>query len=177
MAYSCELRPGQNIYLDNSGGQTTIATSTGSPGQQQQSSRTFETGNWTAKPELFETSSGVILKLTSDRGETYIRLQGSSASPVSSPPSLALARSYPLQEVSSDSFSSSIPSMKPMEPMKPMKMGDLSAKTETMEMRSGNMAMRMEAPSPQSTRHFCSQCGASIAPEDRFCSHCGHKLH
>jgi predicted amidophosphoribosyltransferase len=49
-----------------------------------------------------------------------------------------------------------------------------------MQMKMGNMEMKMgdssSDRSQQSGRHFCSQCGAAVKPDDRFCANCGHHL-
>ncbi len=71
--------------------------------------------------------------------------------------------------------------MKPMKPMEPMNLGDMSMGVNPMEMRMGNMYMRMpenpklESPS-KSNQHFCTQCGNLVKTDDRFCANCGHKL-
>ncbi len=48
---------------------------------------------------------------------------------------------------------------------------------QPMQMKMGNMQMNMNSPAQQqTTKHFCSQCGAKIEPGDRFCSSCGKPL-
>lgn len=69
--------------------------------------------------------------------------------------------------------------MEPMEPMKPMTMGNMSASANPMEMRMGDMYMRMgEESEPQfkPKQRFCTECGNSVKASDRFCASCGHKL-
>jgi zinc-ribbon domain len=174
MAYSCELSPVQKIYLDNPGTQTVVTIFSGSPGQQQQSSSSLQTGSWTAPPELFQTPNGVVLKIATAQGNHFMQIQGSSTSIMSGSPSFGSAQQMQLQQVASP-LTSSMPSMEPMEPMQPMKMGNMSMNANPMEMRMGNMEMRM-GELTQGTRRFCSQCGAAVQPEDRFCASCGHQL-
>jgi hypothetical protein len=83
--------------------------------------------------------------------------------------------------------------MQPMQPMQPMQMGNMQMNNQPMEMRLGNMQMRMgeigqpdssvrvTPPVPttqpgQAIRKFCSQCGVAVAASDRFCASCGHQL-
>lgn len=40
----------------------------------------------------------------------------------------------------------------------------------------GAAAPGVMTPAGQTAR-FCSQCGAAVDSEDKFCAHCGHKLH
>ncbi|MFP4221897.1 MAG: zinc ribbon domain-containing protein [Phormidium sp.] len=185
MAYQCDLGNNQTVYLDNSGSQTVVTTASGSPGQQQQSSNRFETGAWTAPPEMYRTPGGIALKIQAQEGDRWIQIQGQTSN-------LSEASSIPLQEVSEVPGSSQEPMepmqpmepmkpmqpMQPMQPMKPMKMGNMEMNNNPMEMRMGNMEMRMGS-SPQNTssqRRFCSQCGSPVQASDRFCGNCGHKL-
>ncbi|HBB32671.1 MAG TPA: zinc ribbon domain-containing protein [Cyanobacteria bacterium UBA8803] len=192
MAYVCELGTGQRVYLDNQGNQTVVTTISSSLGQQQQASSSFPTGNWTAPPEVFQTPSGAVLKITTAQGGYYIQVQGGSMSAVSGMPSFGSSQQMQVQQVASPPASSMPPMqpiqpmqpMQPMEPMKPMeplKMGDMQMNMNPMEMRMGNMEMRMgssvsSSTSAQSTKRFCPKCGVSINLGDRFCSSCGHRL-
>ncbi|MEB3885133.1 zinc ribbon domain-containing protein [Lyngbya sp. CCY1209] len=195
MPYVCELGTGQRVYLDNQGGQTLITTASGAPGQQQQSSSGFQTGNWTSPPSIYRTGNGIILKIETAQGEHFVQLQGSSMSVMGQTPSLGSAQQMSVQQVSSTPASSpSMEPMKPMEPMQmepmqpmqpmqPMKMGDMEMGTNPMQMRMGNMEMKMGGSSSSSsssssggTRRFCNNCGASVKPDDRFCGSCGHQL-
>lgn len=176
MAYVCEIGGDRRVYLDCQGSQTVVTTASSRSGQQQQSSNSFSTGSWTLPPEIFRNSDGFVVKITAERGEYFIRIQGGSTSVMSADPSLNSAQRMQVQQVDSMP-ESSLPSMQPMEPMKPMKpmkMGDMQMSMNPMEMRMGNMEMRIGSTS--STRRFCSQCGTSVEPSDRFCSSCGHRL-
>lgn len=184
MAYVCEISPTQQVYLDLQGTQTVVTTVSSSPGQQQQSSSSFSTGSWTSAPTVYRTSEGVAIKIETAEGEHFVKIQGNSMSLQSHVSFGEASQKIRLQQVS-DMPESSAP-MKPMEPMKmepmkpmePMKMGNMEMNSNPMEMRMGNMEMRMGSSSStsSSTKQFCSQCGASIKPDDRFCSSCGHRL-
>lgn len=188
MAYVCELGSGHNVYLDNQGEQTLITSMMGTPGQQQQSSNSFETGCWTALPEIYQISQGVVIKLTTTQGEKFIQVQGSNMSSMTSIPSLQKSQQMQINQSEATPFTSSIPvqeTLPPMQPMQPMKMGNMEMGMNPMEMRMGNMHLSMGSGNsesahpekPQSTgRNFCNQCGVALDPEDRFCSSCGHKL-
>lgn len=176
MAYVCEFRNGQTVYLDNQGTRTIVTTVNQTPGQQQQSSNGFQTGNWTATPQIHPIASGVIIKLTTDQGEHYLQVQGSSMGMIQSSPDLEQSPQLPLEEV--DHLpTANLPSMQPMKPMQPMKMGNMEMNMNPMEMKMGNMEMKMGShPTSSGKRQFCSQCGSAIKPDDRFCSSCGHQL-
>lgn len=172
MAYTCELDSGQKISLDNQGHQTVVTVSSGSLGQQQQSSSSFTTGKWTSAPEIFRHAGGVVIKIITADGEHHVRVQGNSIGVESS--NVSLDNSQRMHVKQSGASTSSGFSMKPMEPMK---MGDMSMRVNPMEMRMGNMSMQMgEGEKTKSTRRFCSQCGTSVESSDRFCSSCGHQL-
>jgi NADH pyrophosphatase NudC (nudix superfamily) len=188
MAYLCELGTGQSIYLDNQGNQTIITTISHSAGQQQQASNGVQTGEWTSPPEVFRTPNGVVIKINTTSGEYFLQVQGNSMGVMSQIPSLGGFQQIQLQQIQN----TPIPSMSPMPPMPPMrpiqpiqpiqsmppmKMGNMEM--NPMQMRMGNMEMSMgshTANAPETTRQFCSQCGAKLNPNDRFCSSCGHKL-
>jgi hypothetical protein len=174
MAYMCDLGRGQTVYLDDRGNQTIITTVSSGYGQQQQSSTSFSPGGWTAPPEIFQTPNGAILKIHSADGDRFIQIQGNSIGVTSGPPSGMSSQQMQVQQV--DRLpGSSLPPMQPMQPMQPMKMEDMEMSLNPMEMRIGNMEMRMGSAS-QSHRRFCSQCGASVKPDDKFCASCGHQL-
>ncbi len=187
MAYVCELGAGQRVYLDNQGVQTVVTLISSSLGQQQQASSSFTTGVWSTPPQVFQTPYGLVLKVTSEQGEKTLQIQGSSVSFISSI-LLKDSEQLPIQEVASLPVSpmSGMETIKPMTPMKmsPMEpmnlnMGNMQMSMNPMEMRIGNMEMRMGSPAPQKTPQtprFCTQCGASVKPEDRFCSSCGHSI-
>jgi hypothetical protein len=183
MAYVCELGAGRHVYLDNPGTQTVVTSVSGGPGQQQQSSSSFLTGVWTAPPALFNTPQGTIIKLVTDQGQYQIQLQGNSIGLMGNQVGLGQAQQMQVQQTAAMPAPAMEP-MRPMEsmkPMPPMRMGNMSMNTNPMEMRMGDMEMRMPgaAASPEpatGARRFCSQCGSAIAPDDRFCAHCGHRL-
>ncbi|ACK64251.1 conserved hypothetical protein [Rippkaea orientalis PCC 8801] len=176
MVYACELGNSQTVYLNNQGNQTTITVASVGVGQQQQSSTSFLTGQWLSPPQLYRTGNGVILKITTATGESYIQLQGNNISLMGRTPGLGNAQQMQIHQVTN--IPNTMPSMQPMEPMQPMqaiKMGDMQMNMNPMEMRMGNMQMKM-GEHPQPSPQFCSQCGAKVQGGDRFCSSCGHRL-
>lgn len=184
MAYECELDNGQRIHLGNPGTQTTVTVSSSSPGQQQQSSCGFQTGSWTAAPEVTRTATGAVIKITTAEGERFIQVQGYSVNMMGG---FHSGSGFQQMQTASSVSSASMPPakpmesmkpMKPMKPMEPMKMGDMQMGMNPMELRMGDMEMRMGSNAPQSaaTRRFCSQCGTAVKEDDRFCSSCGHQL-
>lgn len=166
MAYVCELKPGHRVHLDNQGDQTIVTVTLQMPGQQQQTSNSMTTGAWTAPPEAYKSDDGTVFKLLTTQGEVCISIQGNS---VTSNVSSGLGARLSMQQAATSSTTSSTTAGT-------MSMGTMSMKP--MEMRMGNMELKMDAVNQPSTttRQFCSQCGAKVAPEDRFCSSCGHGL-
>jgi hypothetical protein len=162
---------GQRIYLNNQGNQTIVTIATLTPGQQQQSTSSFTTGNWLSAPEMVEIPGGAVFKIQSNQGETIIQIQGSNVS----------VSSGTNQSSSSTSQTSMKPMqpMQPMQPMPPMTMGGMTM--NPMEMRMGNMELKMgENTVNQSTQNsvtrFCTQCGERVKESDRFCASCGYRL-
>jgi zinc-ribbon domain len=179
MAYMCELGSGHNIYLENQGSQTIVTSMVSSLGQQQQSSISVSTGNWTALPELYQTPHGATLKITTGKGEQFIQIQGSRMSSMASAPSLSNFQQMQMTQIAEMPVTSFVPPMQPIPPMQPMRMGNMEMGMNPMEMRMGNMHVSMGSmnePTQSKTRRFCSQCGAATKQDDRFCASCGHKL-
>jgi len=187
MAYACELGTGRTLYLDNANGQTIVSIASTAPGQQQQATSRFQTGAWTATPEVYLTRDGGVIKLQAEQGSHYIRVHGNSIG-VSEALSLDALTQMQTQQVSGMPVANSMPSMPPMQSMEPMPpmasmppmtMGDMQMNMNPMEMRMGDMEMRMGAAQTTETatsQRFCSQCGSATQPSDRFCTHCGHRL-
>jgi zinc-ribbon domain len=173
MAYLCELGTGQTVYLENRDNLTIVTTISSGFGQQQQSSSSFNTGQWIAPPEIYQTPHGIILKSIATQGNHYIEIQENSHCLISDCPANNDYHQIPLRQVASNP-SSSMPSMPSMQPMK---MGNMQMNMSPMEMRMGNMVLQMGASVGKVTKQrFCSHCGAEVDREDRFCSSCGHAL-
>ncbi|MBW4471829.1 MAG: zinc ribbon domain-containing protein [Stenomitos rutilans HA7619-LM2] len=197
MGYLCDLGSGQTVYLENVQHQTLVTVASSYPGQQQQSSSGFQTGSWTAPPEVLRSTIGLVVKLYTDQGEWFISIQGSRLSVLNEAPSLAEAQPLQVQSVAHKPGDSrpTMPSIQPMPlmtPMPPMTMGNMQMDRNTMSMQMGSMHMSMNPIAPSASkasqtntagshtadeqRNFCSQCGTAITPGDRFCAHCGHQL-
>ncbi|NES90130.1 zinc ribbon domain-containing protein, partial [Okeania sp. SIO2B9] len=142
MADKCNLSNGQQVYIEHQVMQTVVTLSSGSPGQQQQASTGFQTSKWTVVPTLFKTATGVILRIESEQGQSFVQLQAGGISTIGGTPTLSDAEVLSLQQVEATP-SKSMPSMEPMKPMEPMKMGDMEMKMNPMQMRIGNMSMEM----------------------------------
>jgi hypothetical protein len=199
MGYKLELKAGQTVYLENLGTQTCVAIVSSSPGQQQQSSSRFQTGNWTAPPEAFRTTIGIVVRLSTAQGERFLHVEGNRLSTLHDAPSLREAQPVPVQSVTQVP----VTPMQPLSPMSPMTMGDMQMDRGGMSMQMGDMRLSMNpiarsrdvqsqnTPSPTTPlpttlaggseapfgqQHFCSQCGVALKPSDRFCANCGHRL-
>ncbi len=176
MAYVCELSTGQTVYLENQGLQTRLVVSISSPGQQQQSSSSFQTGVWTEPPVAFDIGRGILLKIRTARGDAYIQVQGSSMSLTVGAPNTARFPKIPLQtkafpNASPNFGTGSMPEMEsmpgmepmtpmePMAPMEPMTMGNVSMDMNPMHMRLGNMAMSMGSSNGNGASHHSNGNG------------------
>ena len=192
MGYRCEWATGQSVYLENVDDQTRVTLTNSSPGQQQQSSSHVQTGRWTAPPEVLQAAIGLVVKLLTAQGERFIYIQGNQVSTSKEAPSWGDAQPLPVHVDSTPAAMAPTPSMPTMQPLPPMKMGDMQMNQTAMTMQMGKMRMEMNPieplskPSPQTgvekpstsavQRNFCSQCGSTLKPSDRFCAHCGHRL-
>ncbi|MEA3189340.1 MAG: hypothetical protein QOD99_3170 [Chthoniobacter sp.] len=100
----------------------------------------------------------------------FLRIHGDHISRIEAEADLQNAESIPLNKLARPVLEP-MERMKPMEPMKPMR------SMRPMEMRMGNMEMRMgghEEERPE--RKFCTKCGKSLNAEDRYCASCGSKV-
>ncbi len=88
MTYAGELDRGQQVYVENRGTQTWVTLVSASAGQQQSQRSSVETGPWTAPPTLFQTSTGLVLRLESSQGQRFLQLQAGGVSTLSVAPSL-----------------------------------------------------------------------------------------
>lgn len=178
MIYLANLGANQQLYLENQGKQTIITLVNSSIGQQQSQITNVQTGSWTTPPTLFQNGGNFLLRIDSEEGTLFIELQARGINLLSTPPSLIDAEVIPLEKVAQTQTSSQRSAS--FEPMKPMKMGNMSMSFNPMEMRIGDMYLRMsdnsKQESSQSQQNFCTQCGNLVKADDRFCGNCGHKL-
>jgi hypothetical protein len=198
MPYRCDLGSGQQIFLDNQGSKTIVTVSTSSVGQQQQSSSSLQTGPWTEVPQVARLGNGVLIRCVSAQGVFTLQVQGTQIGQATGSINWNAAQTmavHPVEHMPEPTM----PSMQPMEPMppmetmqpmrpmepiqpmqplQPMRMGNMEMSANPMEMRMGNMEMRMgnQAEPQAPKRRFCTQCGAAVDPDDRFCGSCGHRL-
>ena len=160
MIYHWELATGHQISVDNQGAQTVVTVLQTSARQQQHNSNSFTTGIWIVPPEMTITPTGAILKIVTTSGESIVQIQGNS---------IQLQSSHSgASQATSTSFSSGA------EPFAPMQMGNMQMKMQPMVMRMGDMELNMNKTA--SKQQFCTQCGTSVKPTDKFCASCGHKL-
>jgi zinc-ribbon domain len=164
MIYNWELATGQQISVDNQGAQTVVAIVSSSAGQQQRSINSFNTGIWIVPPEISIAPTGAAIKISTANGESIIQVQGNSVQ-------MQTIHHGEHQSTSSSSTSSFGSGMAPMQPLQ---MGNMQMNLQPMTMKIGNMELNMDPTATQP--RFCSQCGTSVKPVDKFCASCGHKL-
>jgi hypothetical protein len=182
MIYRCEIGAGECIEFENSGSQTRLTIASSRFGQQQQASNSFNTGAWTAPPQVLQTSEGLVIKLATEQGERLIQVhQITQSSTLVGHLSMGDAQLLQLQKI--DEFAGAEP-IEPMEPMKrmkplePMRLGDMEMSLETMTMRMGDRVMQMgnAGVDTSTVQLFCTQCGTRLSSGERFCAHCGQAI-
>ncbi len=179
------------MYIENQGTRTMVTLFSGGAGQQQSQVNGFETGIWQTPPVLFQTTTGLVIRIEAAGRQFFIQIQGGAMQLLTTAPSLVGADVVALQQVDTGDRSQPEPMepmqpmepMKPMEPMNPLRMGNMEMRMNPMEMQMGNMRLRMGTPPkspptpPQAASpRFCTQCGAAVSSHDRFCANCGHQL-
>lgn len=153
----------------------------GGAGQQQSQANGFETGIWQTPPVLFQTTTGLVIRIEAAGRQFFIQIQGGAMQLLTTAPSLAGADVVALQQVDTGDHSHPEPMepmqpmepmepMKPMESMKPLRMGNMEMRMNPMEMQMGNMRLRMETtpkspptPPQAASPRFCTQCGAGVS--------------
>lgn len=207
-AYKYDISSHQTLYIGVKGIITTVIVQNSSPGQQQQASHQFSTGQWTAEPLLYALGHCIIVVIVTAEHTYTLQVQGGQTQ-------MSTGRSQELEALISQTQPSplqrvdtmpadAMPSMQPMQPMKPME--PMQMNMNPMSMSLGNMAMSMGTAASSTTstsqskstsqstntsqpaaahnepeadskvKRFCSQCGSSIEPSDRFCAYCGNAL-
>lgn len=182
MTYLGNLSTSQRLYIENRDNQTIVTLVSSSNRQQQSQSSSLETGNWTIPPSLFKIDNTFLVRIESVKGQYFIQVQSNGLNILKTTPSLNNVDVLPLEKVSqTETSNQSSVQFSPMKPMQPMKLNDMSMDINAMEMRMGDMYLRMpENPSTESSsqshRHFCTKCGNLVKIGDCFCAYCGHKL-
>ncbi|MEM9092383.1 MAG: zinc ribbon domain-containing protein [Cyanobacteria bacterium P01_F01_bin.53] len=158
-AYKYDISAHQTLYIGVQGNITTVTVQNSSPGQQQQASHQFSTGQWTSEPLLYALGHCIIVVIGTSEHTYTLQVQGGQTQMSTGPRSQELetlisqTQPSPLERMNAMP-SASMPSMKPMKPMEPMQMN-----MNPMSMRLGNMAMSMGTAASSSTS--TSQSGSS----------------
>ncbi|MBW0000199.1 MAG: zinc-ribbon domain-containing protein [Verrucomicrobia bacterium] len=180
MSYVYESENGQQLVVENDGDYTQVSLSSGSGGQQQSQATGFETGKWSKPPALYRLNRDWVLRLETEDGPQFVRMQGSEIRRLQSEPDLEAAEKLPFDRSDRPPRLRLMEPLRPMEPMEPMKPMEPMGPMRSMELRMGNMRMSMGGPEPRTetevTQRFCTQCGAPVSKGDRFCGQCGHPL-
>lgn len=124
MSYTYELENGQQLVIENDGGETLVSLGSGSESQQQSQATGFETGKWSNTPTLFRLKEDLVLHLETEDGPQFIRVRGGSIQRMRSEPDLQAAEKLRLKKSDQAAGMTPMQPMKPlkgMEPMKPMK--------------------------------------------------------
>jgi hypothetical protein len=108
MAYFGELDTGLRIYLDNRHHETTIATFSAGAAQMELFHQDLHLGRWNAPPEIWQTPTGVVVKVETSQGQHYISLAGKQVGLLTEVPTVSDARKIRIGEVSC------IPPLQPM---------------------------------------------------------------
>ncbi len=196
-AYQCDLGSDQWLHLSNDGSITTVAVSSRGPGQQQQSSQGFVTGEWRDRPQVYRLAQGVLVVIAAPQSTAYLQIQAGQSQMLSSQAAEKMqqfiqsntSQAVPMQPVAPPAATPPMAPMAPLTPMTPMApMAPMTMNLNPMSMAMGNMAMSMGSataspamkdPNDETThsaKRFCTQCGSAVESGDKFCGHCGDRL-
>lgn len=184
-AYQCDLGSNQWLHLSNDGSITAVAVASRGPGQQQQSSQGFVTGEWQGRPQVYRLAQGFLVVVAAAQSTAYLQIQAGQSQMLSGQAAEKMqqfiqsntSQAVPMQSVAPP------PAMPPMTPMAPMAMN-----LNPMSMTMGNMAMGIGSaavsPAKQDShdetahleKRFCTQCGSAVEAGDKFCGQCGDRL-
>jgi zinc-ribbon domain len=150
MTYHWKLATGHQLSIDNEGAQTIVAISFDNGGRQQRTSNSFTTGIWLSPPEITFDPTGAMVTITTTSGESIVKIDGNN---IQMHGDLRNDNRSYSQSVSTSSSSTS--------------------NVET-SVPPGNI--NVNSSEPVSYRKFCTECGTSVKPTDKFCASCGQKL-
>lgn len=100
MTYLCEVSPNATLYLDNPAGHTVITLVTDTIGHPQHIHSYIPSGSWTAPPEVWRNSHGIIVKLIAPQQSLFLQIRGNCIHLLSSPLNLSNAHRLLLQSIS-----------------------------------------------------------------------------
>ncbi len=115
MSYVYAMGDGRQLRVDQGGGQTRLALQGETSRGRQSQGGTFDTGEWSQAPALFEVGDGLVLRIDGARGARYLRMSGDDVELLQGDPDLAGAKPLELEESAEP-----VEMMEPLEPMKPM---------------------------------------------------------
>lgn len=116
MTYEYTPQGGSTLSIENEGGQTTVHLGSSSAGQQQGQSTSFNTGEWSGEPTLFQKGQDLLVVLPTRNGDQGLRVSGTQIQHEQGSPATDGAEQLSFRKTDGKST----PKMKPMEPMKPM---------------------------------------------------------
>lgn len=157
MTYHWKLATGHQLSIDNEGAQTVVAISFDNGGRQQRTSNSFTTGIWLSPPEITLDPTGAIVTITTTNGESIVKIDGNN---IQLHGNAGNDNGSYSQSVSTSSSTSNVePLAKPL---------------DARIVPPGNV--NVNPSEPVSHRKFCTECGTSVKPTDKFCANCGQKL-
>jgi hypothetical protein len=121
MNYECELVEGKHLELSNEGDKTFASFSSRDTGQRQSQGHGFTTGQWVKTPAVFRVGKDVVIRIETNEGSRFLRVQGIQTTFLESEPALENAEKIELKESEKSDGWTPMKPMEPMEPMKPMK--------------------------------------------------------
>lgn len=130
--YLFDLGPGSFLSVSLAGEQTIVSAHSDATEQQQSQQSSFPTGSWLSEPQGWEAHGVVYLRIQAQQGTIWLRAGHGQIGSGSPPPQDAMP--MPSRAMTGPPRSKSATTMPPMQPLQPL---------QPMEMRMGNMAMRM----------------------------------
>lgn len=176
MHYTHDLGNGQQLHLGNDAGHTSVTLATDGPGQQQSQATGFNTGEWTEPPTLSRAGGDFLVRLTTKQGIQILRIRGNQVQRLEHETGAVAGEELPLSGTGGVPPTAPMKPMTPMTPMKPMEPMRPMSSMRPMRMQMGDMQMSMgEKAEAEPRKRFCTQCGAALGEQDRFCGSCGHE--
>ncbi|MEL6468832.1 MAG: zinc ribbon domain-containing protein [Cyanobacteria bacterium J06623_4] len=156
------LNPHQSLYLSNHGKLTAVTVVSSGLGEQH-NRLLFSTGPWTATPLLYPISDTlvVVIVITGD-AHVFFQISGTQ-----------VQMSHQLHD---EALIAQLKTMTPIAMTPTQSVPQPPAPSEQTVEPESQTGQTPPQPAATNSRQFCTQCGAAVRPEDKFCAYCGHQL-
>ena len=167
------LNPYQQLYVENRDAITILTVVSTSLGTLQHSSSRFSTGRWTATPQLYLLDPGWnFVVITTTEGNRYFQLQGTQ---------IKMSRQAPAQAITARLIVTQPMALTPVARVpEPPVASETIQQPYSVAAAHGFLSQpslpKADSSNAARLKQFCTACGASTHPQDRFCAYCGNCL-